>query len=56
MLLQNYCTVLVTRLLICHFLLTITNIQPQTAVVNTLLVEMCSVLFTLTDKTREQII
>ena len=36
MLLQNYCTVLVTMLLICHFLIIALNIQPQPSVVNTL--------------------
>ena len=28
--------VLVTKLLVCHILLVVTNIQPQTAVVNSL--------------------
>ena len=47
---QNYCMVCVARLLICYFLIITPNIQPQLSVVNTLLVEMCSILFTLTNK------
>ena len=45
---QSYCMVPAARLLICHFLFTITNIQSPKALVNTLQMEMCSILFTLT--------
>ena len=40
----------VTKLFVCHILLVVTNIQPQTAVVNILSAKKCSILFTLTNK------
>ena len=39
---QSYCMVPAARLLICHLLFTITNIQSPKALVNTLQVELCS--------------
>ena len=47
MLPQNYCMISATRLQNCHF---ITNIQSQTAIVNTLSGKRYSILFTLTNK------
>ena len=47
---QNYCMSCVVRLLVCHFLIVITNIHPKTSVVNTLSGKTCIILFTLTNK------